>query len=212
MKKKVILLLIFSYSQLFYSQNSEDISIKFSGLTILESIQLIENKTSYKFFFIDSWLKNDKRITGEFSKSTLQKVLDFVFNETNINYYITDESKVILTINNLIHESIYKSTSVNNADQNLTIDTIINPILLPIEEPVSESSIIKTIKIGKENNRIRQENYTLSGIVKNEETNEPIADLVLLVNKINRNVVTDQNGRFSIELPYGVNIVETISM
>ena len=67
--KKCILLVLCVFTLQIQSQNKEDlISISFTENTLKEVFTLLENKTSFQFFYIDSWLEDDK-LTKEFKSN-----------------------------------------------------------------------------------------------------------------------------------------------
>ena len=207
-KLVVIFCLIFCFAA-SYSQNTENnISLKFDNASIIEAIDLIESNSSYHFFFIESWLDSQKRYTKEFDKSSIETVLDFLFSETTINYYVFDKNTVILTKNNKIHDSrIQAFTKIDTANVDTTIVT--RPILISKEE-VIESGKIPTVRIGKEVTGNKPNTIKLSGFVRNRVNSKPISNLVLLVRDKNIYATTDEKGYYAIELPYGAHIIETI--
>ncbi|TCI85876.1 TonB-dependent receptor [Tenacibaculum sp. M341] len=210
MRKRITLLSVFLCFLQVYSQQQKNISITLSNTSILESIQLIEKNTSYQFFFIDSWLASPKKVNKEFKNTTIDTLLRFIFDETNVNYFITEGNKIILSNNNVIYESVYRKQKV---DVDVNIDTTSTSIPVFIAKSNFEkkkANTIKTIKIGKENNRLKQRKYTLKGVVKNKATKAAISDLVLLVRKTNTYAVTDKSGNFTIKLPHGIHLIETI--
>lgn len=195
----------------FYAQEKEKISIDFNNVTQLEAINLIENKTNYKFFFIDKWFNQETPINFNFTNSSITKILDTILENTNLNYYIINNVDVILTQNSLIYESVYQETIDTNVSENKNNiqDKKTAPILFSTNKSRVTSNI-KIIKIGKENNRAKQKSYQLSGTVKNSNTGASIPNLVLLVRDKNLYTSTDKNGEFTLNLPYGSNIIEPI--
>ena len=65
------------------------------------------------------------------------------------------------------------------------------------------------ITIGKQNINSNQSTFILSGTLKNENTNEPIQNMVISIKDKNSNTVTNSKGYFSIEVPAGLIILET---
>ena len=191
--RKYILLLLLVVSCTLWSQ--EKISISYENLTKKEVILTIEEKTNYTFYFLDSWLDNSK-MNGNFNQVFIDKIVKNLLQNTSLNYYLQDE-KVIITKGNLIRKSLYEEKT-NPTD----LTKSFNPIY------ITENSN-NTISIGKESANAQQTTYKVNGTVKNKETGKPIEGLVLLERSKNISVSTNNDGTFSIELPFGQNTIET---
>src|SRR5687767_13502406 len=68
----------------------------FSNTPLKELLHQIEQRSSYKFFYLESWTDSVK-VTGSFS-GPLPALLDQALANTNLKYYVIDH-KVILTKN-----------------------------------------------------------------------------------------------------------------
>ncbi len=206
--RKVILLVILCNFQSLFAQNDieKKISLHFENSTKLEVIKRIEELSNYKFYFIEDWL-DDKTISGNYNNVNLPILLDKIFNNSLVNYYITEDNKVILTLNNLIHDSLpdgfFGDLKENIAEYEETSPVFYN------QESSLEKSVVETVRIGKETKESLQKNYKLTGYVKNLNTNEPIPNLALVVQNKNINALTNNKGYYSIQLPPGVNYIET---
>ena len=74
--KKFITLLLFFISFWGTAQDStEKISISFSDATLKQVISDIENKSPYRFFFLEEWLP-ERRISGSFKEKGVDKILE----------------------------------------------------------------------------------------------------------------------------------------
>ncbi len=204
MRNILFAFVLFSFS-LTYSQNQEKkISIQFEHLTKLDVIKKIESKTSYRFYFIESWFDNEL-ISRNYDQIRLSSILNDLFKNTDINYYISSDNKVILTQNSLIYDSLPNDFFGKN--KTTTSSGKPKPVYYS-EKTKLQKTGIETVRIGKERISSNQTRYTLSGHVKNSTTHDPIPSLVLSVQNKNINAVTDYNGYYSIILPVGENIIE----
>lgn len=213
MKKILFLVFVFFIAE---SYTQEKINLKLKNNNIKEALLLIEQKANFQFYYLDSWLPNNKQISKSFQNTSIEIILDTLFENSEINYYITRDKKIILTKNNKIHNSSYiteENTLALNAPNK--VESLTNPgeekkPPLLIQTPIltsSEPNKIKTIKIGKEENNPRGK-YTLSGYAKNINTGAPLENL-LIINKLkNIYTYTNKKGFYSFKLPYGVNIIE----
>ena len=66
------------------------------------------------------------------------------------------------------------------------------------------------MSIGKEVQGSSQKSYIVSGIISNADTGLPIENLIILERKKNISASTNAKGYFSMKLPYGANLIETI--
>ncbi|WP_425658120.1 TonB-dependent receptor [Tenacibaculum ascidiaceicola] len=213
MKKILFLVFVFFIAE---SYTQEKINLKLKNNNIKEALLLIEQKANFQFYYLDSWLPNNKQISKSFQNTSIEIILDTLFENSEINYYITRDKKIILTKNNKIHNSSYiteENTLALNAPNKA--DSLINQgkekkKTFLIQTPIFISSApnkIKTIKIGKEESNPKGK-YTLSGYAKNINTGAPLENL-LIINKLkNIYTYTNKKGFYSFKLPYGVNIIE----
>ncbi|WP_430928951.1 TonB-dependent receptor [Polaribacter marinivivus] len=199
--KKCILLVLCVFTLQIQSQNKEDlISISFTENTLKEVFTLLENKTSFQFFYIDYWLEDDK-LTKKFKNKNIEFILKDILRKTSLNFTIIDAKKIILTKGNLIHKTLYEEKNELIVEEDLE-----RPIY--IENVVDENK--KTIIIGKQTVGNKKKSYTIKGIVKNKQTKNPVEGVVVLERNKKISSTTDSKGVFSLELPYGKNTIETL--
>ena len=199
----IITLILFLFLHNSYSQKK--ISISYKDLHTVEVLNLIEKKSDYRFYYIKEWF-NEELKTGVFKDETIQNILDNVFTNTLINYYISENNTVILTQNSLIRNTPYKDRDTKTKSTDIIEE--VKPIFVSVSS-TSNSNSIKTVRIGKETQNSSSKKFTLKGKIRNVDTKEPIANAVVLIKELNTNTVTDIDGNYSIRLPSGVNLVET---
>lgn len=205
MKKILLTLVLISYSFIYGQKEVELIDLHFQSLTKLEVIKKIEEQTNYQFYFVESWL-DDTLISGQYEQATLRFILNDIFRDTVINYYISSDKRIILSQNSFIYDSL-----PIDFFGKIKIETVADEKSKPIfysEKASAKKTGIETIRIGKESQYSRKKRHTLSGSVKNNITKEPIANLVLTVLNKNINTVTDIYGHYTLNLPVGENTLE----
>ncbi len=209
MKNLFLMLLLFCFHFIYGQNEDEKISITFENSSKIEIIKRVEELTDYRFYFIDNWLDNSL-ISGQYNNVTLAVLLNDVFKNTVINYYISSDNKIILTRSILIHgsllEDFFESTKVEIAQ-----DKEIRPVFYA-KETSTKKTVTETVRIGKESKNSNQKKYTLTGYIKNSTNNKPIPNLALIVENKNINAVTDSIGFYSIKLPPGINFIKTKSI
>ena len=190
-------------------KNPHKITLDFKELTSLEVIQKIEAQTTYRFFFLESWL-DTKKHTGSYKNALLTNVLEALFKETLVNYHLTENNQIVLTKNVFIHKAALPAIFDTNhtTKKNTTIQA---PILVENEQSTSTNTADNRIyRIGKEIENSQNISNTLSGFVYEKNTNKPISDIVVRIN--NKNVVTDSLGFYSFKLTSGAYTVKTLGI
>ncbi len=189
---------------------NDTISISFDSVEAREVLNRIESTTAYRFYFVEDWL-DKKLISGTYKDVPIHKVLEDVFNETVINFYILKGNKVILTRNNIIYDDLpdgffgkAKDTMVEKRNTK-----VIKPVFYTGQRSAKK---IETVRIGKENRQNTQELFTLTGYVKNIKTGKPIPNLAIVIKDTDIGTETTQNGFYELQLPAGSNILETSSL
>ncbi|MFY7669629.1 TonB-dependent receptor [Tenacibaculum sp. MEBiC06402] len=193
-QRTLLVILILFFSTLHSQEKREPISISASNLSKEEVIKLIESKSDYRFYFIKSWL-DDEKVSFNFNNAKISDVLDTLFGGSTINYFIMDDHKIILTNGNLIKKSVYEidnNENTNNSNAPVLVNTEGNNI----------------IKIGKEVSN-KKSFYTLTGKVINDKNGEPIEGVTIFERTKNIYTTTNNKGYFKINLPFGENQLET---
>lgn len=204
MRKAFFISLLFAVQMSFSQTNREvKITINFIQLTQKEVINKIEEITNFKFYFSEDWLDNGK-ISGDFKNEPISRVLDKLFKDSVLNYYVASENRIILTANSFIYDSLPNGFG---KDKLTVVENTINRKPIFQKDEIDEA-ILKTVRIGKASKTSRNEFYTISGQVKNLTTGEPISNLAIVVLGKNYNAVTDDRGFYSLRIPKGVNVIE----
>ncbi|GMN09619.1 carboxypeptidase-like regulatory domain-containing protein [Croceitalea sp. MTPC9] len=210
MKLFRILFLTFIFS--FYAKaqvSTATISISFEDLSRVNVLERLENLTEYEFYYIAEWF-DDKLISGEYKDVKLDLLLKDIFEGTNINYFLIDTNRVILTKNNSIYNELPegffgRKRKMVSTDKEIRKET--PPVFYDDLISVGRKKI-ETHRIGKENKNKIQRNYKLSGFVTRVDTGEPIPNLALVVKNQNRGTVTNEEGFYEIELFAGASILQ----
>jgi hypothetical protein len=205
MKRLFFLILFFGVYQWAFSQGitNEKVSIEYNNLTIEQVIEELEEKTDYQFYYLDNWL-TDKLISGSYQSIELSDLLKKLFENSDINFHIAADKKVYLTKNSIIHTELpinfFGKVKVENKVE--TTPVFVN------DNTDSEYSKIQTVRIGKESLTGRKSRYTLKGKVI-DKLGQPIPNLVVQIKNRNINAVTDANGFYTLNAPFGMNFIET---
>ncbi len=90
-----------------FSLNEKNISVK-------EVLNLIEKQSGYRFFYEDTELNVEERLNISIESSTIEEVLNHLFDQTGIEYKVLDNNFVVLKSGN-------KDKHFNALQQNKTI-------------------------------------------------------------------------------------------
>ena len=205
MKKKIALILFFLIQIATGQSQVDKLSISFVDNTKIEVFKQIENISDYQFYYIKSWI-DSTLISGNYSKVSIKIILDDIFKNTVINYYISNDNKIILSQNSIIYDSFptdffVLDKSIPNQEQN-------NQPILVEKNTGNVKTEIETIRIGIQNRNSLEDKFVMSGFVFNKVTNNPVENLVILNKQYNINAISDKNGYYNIALPPGINYIE----
>ncbi|MFD2823669.1 carboxypeptidase-like regulatory domain-containing protein [Lacinutrix iliipiscaria] len=199
-KKCFIVCFLFLLVQAVFGQSNSSITLQLENNTLKEVIEKLESKTSYTFYFQENWF-SDIALNKDYQDVNINTILNDLLKETTLNYYIQD-NRIILTNNTVINEKlasgIFKQDSVNINTNNTILFYNKN------EDAKKDISII-----GKQTDNINKPFFTLSGYARNENTNDPIQNLIISIADKDIRVTTNSKGFYSIEVPAGFNTIET---
>ena len=214
MKNYITILVLFIFSSVSSQVSDSSISIEFENANIETVIKDIEEKTDFKFYYIPEWL-GAKTVSGSYKDTTLQELLNELFKDSLINYYISEDNRVILTKNTIIYDELPEQFFEENNSVTTQIISEEEELKTPVFYNEASSTVVKeleTIRIGKENKNRSQKRYTLSGTIYNATNGGGVPELAIVVKGTNIGAVTDKTGAYTIELPAGVNLIETNSL
>lgn len=195
---KKIMLLAFMLLFVLFSFAQDSLTVSFNNNSLKEVINTLESKTNLSFYYLDNWLDAEK-ITKDYTNTSLETILDDLFQERSINYTLFDD-KVILTNNSLVYKELPEGFF---GDEEQTIVKENEAVFYNAYENEN------LITVGKQDIDSNAQEFTISGLVLNENTRAPVQGLAIIVADINKNTTTNKNGRFSIVLPIGKNTIET---
>ncbi|MDC8004752.1 TonB-dependent receptor [Aureisphaera galaxeae] len=214
MKKWLFLWAMVLLPVLISAQETKTITVSFQDEGLKEALLKIESATGLQFYFVDEWLK-EKRITANYTETPLEEVLNDLFTDTIINYYILDGDKVILTQNNIIYDQLpeeffgkEETTDPQPTDQ--PVGKTVTPIFNTITN-TGGNTPMETVRIGKETKGNNASSFTLSGTISDED-GKPLPNVTLVVRNSGLGTTTNASGAYRITLRPGVNRIEIRSL
>ncbi len=210
MKKALTILLTLSFYFSEAQDNTTKISLSFKNSTTKDVLTQIEEITDYQFFYVDDWFSN-KPISGDYKNVLVNTVLEEIFKNTIINFYVFDKNKVILTRNSIIHDRLPEGFLGEQEETIVKSEEKVDPLFYNEERPTKNSKI-ETVRIGKQTRNNWKQELFLSGYAINETTGKPISEMAIIVQGKNIGTATDEKGYYELELPVGINILETSAL
>jgi outer membrane receptor protein involved in Fe transport len=195
-------------------EKERKVSLEIQNKSTIEILSEIEQRTTFKFYYAEQWL-DSTALNKSYRNESVETILTDLFQDTEINFFVTWDDRIILTRNNSIYgelpEGFFAVPGQMEMEAEPQENVSAGPILLGRQKE-GPDKILETIRIGRERKTNRRGRFTLSGHITNTSTGEPIANLAIVVRKLNIGSVTDNTGFYEIELPSGLNVVETSSM
>jgi hypothetical protein len=219
MRKLLLTLLALTFHQLALSQNkNERITIEFKDANRTTVLESIEKSTSFEFFFDAEWFANDKTvISGNYQSISIDDLLGKIFDNTNYNYFVQD-NKIILTQNSVVYDTLmpnyFATTTTDNFSGNNDKPNE-NPIFFQEYDSINTSRTKKSygiVLIGKDKKTTDKKRYVLSGYVKDAATEKPLSNITVRIQNKNISSVTNGDGYFTMQVPSGINHIETESL
>ena len=188
--KKALSIFLFLFQIVVFSQTKKDsITISFENETISQSLKKLEEKQAVSFYYDEKWLEAEKKtITEDFKNAPLETILSALFSNTSLNYFI-DNNKIILTQNRIVYDYFVDNYFKTNtkSGENTTIQN---------KNDISNFDN-DIIYIGKQKRGNSSSKHTISGFIKNIETDEPIKNVKIKVYNRNIETTTDDSGFYS---------------
>ncbi|WP_299529622.1 TonB-dependent receptor [Ulvibacterium sp.] len=206
--------LLFCFTFLMGQEKVQRISLEIQDKSVAEILSEIEQRTDFQFYYAEQWLDSIP-LNKSYRNESVEVILTDLFQDTEINFFVAWDNRIVLTRNNSIYgdlpEGFLDVPGQVEEETTFQENVATGPILLEKQKD-GPDKVLETIRIGRERKTNRRTRFTLSGYVTNTNTGEPIADLAIVVRERNIGSVTDNRGFYEIELPSGLNIVETSSL
>ncbi|WP_271782678.1 carboxypeptidase-like regulatory domain-containing protein [Aquimarina algiphila] len=212
MRFLIRIIFFFGLTVIYAQDNQPKVSLSFDNVNLKNAFSQIEEVTNYRFYYVDAWL-GDKIVSGKYENTPLNEVLEDIFKDTILNFFISNKKGIIITRNSVIYDELPKGFFGNEKKE--TVDSgeeiKVNPVF-QIKDGISKKRRAQTIRIGRENKNSDRSSFTLEGYAINSRTGAPVSNLSIIVKNKNTGTDTDKNGYYEIELSPGLNILEISAM
>jgi hypothetical protein len=199
MKTKILHLIIFLLlSNPLHAQNSLIITWDYKDLSFKEFVSKAKTLLNLRFFFKEEWVESLK--PGDYPGITsLTQLLDSLFRNKSLFYYMDESGNVVITKNFAIRVSENQKTG----EQNFRV---------PKEYDDSQDKRILSgnivIDIGNPADRYMSGKVNISGYITDRDTKEPVAGATIFIQKLSIGTISNQNGFYTLSLPRGVHLLQ----
>jgi hypothetical protein len=191
-----MILMVFSLREAF-AQEEPIISWDYSGLSFNEFTKKTEAGTGLKFYYLDEWV-NSLRMVAFQGEVPLRQLLDDLFRNKEIYYYIDASGNVVITKG----YAVKIPGKDEGADQNF-----IPPTDYEGRDDMQTEGVV-TFDIGNPADRNKPGNVLLTGYINNTDTREPIAGVTVFNQKLAVGTISNEYGFYSITLPRGSYLLQ----
>ena len=210
MRNLYLLFLLLSV-QFVLSQNKETpITISFENTPLTSVFDMLEQQTDYTFYYIEDWVANTN-VSGNYQEATVSEILEDLLGETILNFYVTEDNRIILLQNTIVYEELPKNffgkKETETVTSSETREKSINAPVFYNEAKTPKPATIETVRIGKITNTNAQERFVLRGNISNSENGKPLENVAVSIDNTNMGTVTDAQGNYRLELSSGVRII-----
>ncbi|MEX0274749.1 MAG: TonB-dependent receptor plug domain-containing protein, partial [Flavobacteriaceae bacterium] len=200
-----------------FSQGEPNITANFGDIPLKDALLVLEEQSGYQFYFLDPWV-DDTTVSTQIANKSLSDALAALLGETNLNFHmLPEEKRVILVENTSIYDQL-PTDFFGKREEKTTAGIEGRPQDMAVA-PVFFNDNVRTAKkgrrvfnVGKTDAADPRTSFLLRGTAYNRSNGEVIPDLAIRPKGTNRVSVTDQAGRYSIELPKGYNVLSLTAM
>ena len=193
-----LLVLILLLSVRAAAQEDYSITWDYSGMSFPEFAEKAENVFGLRFFFRDEWI-NELKPAEHPGHGSLTGLLDELFRNKALFYFIDDDGNVVIT----------KNFAVKRESLTLPGDTnYIAPAGYYNSGDEQKLSGNLSVDIGNPADRFKSGSVTLTGYITNKDTREPVAGATVLVQKLSTGTISNEYGFYTITLPRGAHLLQ----
>lgn len=194
MRLKLLLLILWLPIQVnVFAQERHEINWDYSSESFREFAESAEKNLKLKFFFREEWVSDIH--PGNYRAGDLESLLDNMFRDKLLYYYIDNYGNVVITKNFRV-----KSEESSGLEEN-------TGYIPPTEYSDTQGNQEKTestfVTLGNPADRNNPGNATVSGYITNKDTKEPIPGVTVFVQELSAGTVSNAYGFFSLDLPRG---------
>lgn len=182
---------------LFTNGQEKDYTVtwSYSGQSFNQFAEAAEKQLGVRFFYREEWVAG-LSLTEYPGKNSLKGILDNLFRNRSLYYFIDEAGNIVLTQNYSV-----KLTDRNTSEKG----EFIPPTEYYDEEEGGNQSSGTFIELGNPADRYKPGNVTVSGYIFNKDTKEPISGVTVFVQEISAGAISNAFGYYTLSLPRGLH-------
>jgi hypothetical protein len=205
----IILFVLFFSSELINGQvTSVNIDRNFNSLPLSELIRYLETKQDLKFFYLNKWIDSVVVIQTE-TPSSLGKVLSESLINTKLSYFTDNNRNIIITYQYHIESELpelFKSEERKNLSEQRSLDVSSFLKKEHMESlPEIKQNEPELIIVGTPGKVPATGKATISGVISEKETGQPIIGAVIYIDAAGIGTSTDKYGYYVLSVPNGIH-------
>lgn len=198
------LLFLFSFlASAGQAQTPVLISGRFVHLPGVRFFQQIEAKTPY-FFYYDRSQLDSVFVNLTVNQQPLTDILRQAFTGTDLQFAVDAQNRVFITRKTSLIPSLPKDFFKPSAASPKTDNTqafVTNKINSQTRKAIATDT--KIYEVGLKTNTFKEGNVVVRGYVRQAKSGEPVINASVFVDSLDRNVITDQDGYYTLNLSAG---------
>jgi len=207
MMRKFSVILLLNFFSLILTGQDNLLSLRFSDILFKDLADTIEKLVPVKIYYSNRWV-DTLYLNVNSSDDSLNEIFDKSLANTGFTFIITDDDKLILSKGYSIKTSFSREFQDYLKRRVSRPDTIMyfQPSL--VNEKADKNDEFKLFRIGAPSAMKKSGTAFLSGVIKDMETDEPVAGAIVYIDKLKAGAVSNNAGYYAIELPKGQFQVE----
>ena len=193
------LTLLFITSTCIAQQKEVSFTENFEGIRWEDFVKKIESSSGFTFFY-DARQLDSVTINVRAKNLSIEQLLDTALSGTGVFFSIDKDNRVFITRRFKVQTRLPEGyTGIAKSPQ------VPDSILIPVVQKKQITTAAVPNKVYEVGSRTpsMQGNATITGVVRNAKTGEPVVNISIIVDRPRQNVVTDQYGYYSLTIPTG---------
>ncbi|MEO6818860.1 MAG: TonB-dependent receptor [Ginsengibacter sp.] len=206
-KLKLITVILIMCISVVHAQEKNEITGNFIESTFDDFVNKIEAQTSYTFYY-DRKTMDSFRVTIQIKDAFLSSLLNKVFENTQFEFSIDKKNNVFITRGKPIALNLPPGFFQGQALVKVESRKPEISEKIKTEKAISQAGIEnKIIQVGTPGGPKTGGKVNISGYIRSAENGEELSGVSLSVEGTNIQVITDQFGYYSLQLPPGKQVI-----
>lgn len=199
-KKVLSLVLTTGLTVAVYAQTTSAIRGEFFNLSFDQFVQIIESKTTFRFYYDPSWT-DSLMVSTVAENESIDQLMNRILSETSLHHAVDDEGNVFITRERMIMTELPVSFFSDGPRESSTSPAFDFSEYEQRERKQLEREA-RLFNVGRKTSDMTGK-ATIGGTIRNVATGESVIGAVVFVKKEGLGVATDQFGYYSLTLPKG---------